>query len=110
MDNQLKINWVKTWIINLIDVYLFAAALNCLFQWLANGTKHDLIGCIISVTCGAIIYIISKKSKNQNKCIAIAISVLLTWIIAFSILINITNNNNNSSAIKSVSQTSSEKQ
>ena len=101
MNKNLTNNWLKTWAIHLINIYLFAAALNCLFQWLANNTMHDLLGCITTTIFATAVYIISKKDKG----IIVAIVVLALWFISFSTIMNYTN----ISKTKAINQIESEK-
>lgn len=91
MNKTIICEWLKTWVINLIDVYLFAAALNCLFQWLARGTTNDLLGFILSLIVAVSVYFVSVTQKNNdkiNKRVCVALALLVIWSVIMPFCVN----------------------
>jgi uncharacterized membrane protein len=55
-EDKKGFRWLVNWTVLLSTVFLFAAALNCLFAWLAYGFRHDAAGFVFSLVLALLVY------------------------------------------------------
>jgi hypothetical protein len=84
--------WYYHWTRCLINVFIFAAALNCFFQWLAYAHHYDLAGFVFSLALGFWLYYYSSSSKNASNIsrhLSTSLGTLAVWLVLFPIIMKV---------------------
>lgn len=88
--------WFGSWVVLLCDVFLFAAALNCLFRWMSYGKPFDGAALALSLVLALTVYFLALKPEriaSLQKRMLVAVASLAIWAALLPMVMRLTGYN-----------------